>query len=157
MRQGTLALASASFLITASGWATEPRPIEEIVVTAQRLEQNARDVPIAISAFDGAMIEDRRILGLADLRLFVPSLTYTTNDFSDVNIAIRGVGTRVAASEGQSGVSLHINDAPMPNGLPPIELYDRESGRPIRPRVVDENSGKPIDVRGIRVAARREA
>lgn len=40
---------------------------------------------------------------------------------------------------------------------PPIELYDRESGRPVRPRLVDENTGRPIDVREVRVGARREA
>ena len=40
---------------------------------------------------------------------------------------------------------------------PPIELYDRESGRPVRPRLVDENTGRPIDVRKVRVGARREA
>ncbi len=38
---------------------------------------------------------------------------------------------------------------------PPIELYDSESGRPLRPRLVDENTGKPIDVRRVRVGARR--
>ena len=38
---------------------------------------------------------------------------------------------------------------------PPLELYDKDSGRPLRPQVVDENTGDPIDVRKIRVAARR--
>jgi DNA-binding HxlR family transcriptional regulator len=38
---------------------------------------------------------------------------------------------------------------------PPLELYDRESGRPVRPRVVDEATGTPIDVRNVRVGSRR--
>ena len=38
---------------------------------------------------------------------------------------------------------------------PPLELYDRESGEPVRPRVVDENTGVPIDVRQVLVLARR--
>jgi DNA-binding HxlR family transcriptional regulator len=37
---------------------------------------------------------------------------------------------------------------------PPIELYDRDTGRPIRPGLVDENSGRAIDVRHVRVARR---
>ncbi len=37
----------------------------------------------------------------------------------------------------------------------PFELYDKDTGRPIRPRVVDEETGKPIDVRRVRVAGRR--
>jgi DNA-binding HxlR family transcriptional regulator len=38
---------------------------------------------------------------------------------------------------------------------PPLELYDRQSGRPVRPRVVDEATGIPIDVRNVRVGSRR--
>ena len=37
----------------------------------------------------------------------------------------------------------------------PFELYDKKTGRPVRPRVVDENTGKPIDVRQVRVAGRQ--
>ena len=38
---------------------------------------------------------------------------------------------------------------------PPIELYDKETGRALRPRVVDERTGVPIDVRRVRVGPRR--
>lgn len=38
-----------------------------------------------------------------------------------------------------------------------LELYDRDTGRPIRPRVVDEHTGRPIDVRRVRVAGRRRS
>ena len=40
-------------------------------------------------------------------------------------------------------------------GETPFELYDKESGAPVRPRVVDEHTGRPIDVRRIRVGARQ--
>ena len=42
-----------------------------------------------------------------------------------------------------------------PGTGPAFELYDRDSGRPIRPRVVDEETGLPIDVRRVRVGSRR--
>lgn len=42
-----------------------------------------------------------------------------------------------------------------PGTEPPIELYDRDSGAPVKPRVVDERSGSPIDVRKLRVDIRR--
>jgi hypothetical protein len=38
---------------------------------------------------------------------------------------------------------------------PPIELFDRDSGQPVRPRVVDQNTGIPIDVRRVRVRSRQ--
>jgi DNA-binding HxlR family transcriptional regulator len=37
---------------------------------------------------------------------------------------------------------------------PPLELYDRESRRPVRPLVIDERTGDPIDVRKLRVGLR---
>jgi len=40
---------------------------------------------------------------------------------------------------------------------PPLALYDKDSGRPVRPVVVDEHTGEPIDVRRVRVGARRTA
>ena len=36
----------------------------------------------------------------------------------------------------------------------PFELYDRETGEQVVPEVVDRNTGKPIDVRQIRVGVR---
>jgi len=38
----------------------------------------------------------------------------------------------------------------------PLQLYDRNTGKPIAPRVVDEKTGVPIDVRQIRVGRRRK-
>jgi DNA-binding HxlR family transcriptional regulator len=32
---------------------------------------------------------------------------------------------------------------------PPIELRDRDTGRPVRPEVVDAETGRPIDVRSV--------
>jgi DNA-binding HxlR family transcriptional regulator len=37
---------------------------------------------------------------------------------------------------------------------PPLMLQDRVTGEPVRPRVIDENTGAPLDVRRIRVKRR---
>jgi outer membrane receptor protein involved in Fe transport len=116
---GAILLAWSSVLL-----AQEKPLIEEIVVTAQRIEENASKVPIAINAFDETMIEDRRIVGLDSLQLFTPSLSYTTSDTGDTTFSIRGVGSLVSVNDGESGVSLHINEIPLPPGQPPVELYD---------------------------------
>jgi len=41
-------------------------------------------------------------------------------------------------------------DAPM------VEMYDRETREPVRPMVVDRNTGEPIDMAKVRVALRRK-
>lgn len=40
-------------------------------------------------------------------------------------------------------------------GEPPLEMVDAESGQPVRPRVIDENTGEPVDVRKLRIRTRR--
>ena len=38
---------------------------------------------------------------------------------------------------------------------PPLVLRDRETGQRIRPLVVDEHTGKPLDLRTMKVSRRR--
>ena len=39
-------------------------------------------------------------------------------------------------------------------GQPPVQIFDRESGAPVEPRVIDEKTGRPIDVRQVRLGLR---
>jgi len=103
--------------------AQDPR-IEEVIVTAQRVEESAQKVPIAINAFDEMGIEDRQIIGIGDLSLFVPNLGYNNNNVGDSDVSIRGVGSLVSVGNSEPGVSLHINEVPLPPGQPPLEIYD---------------------------------
>ena len=103
------------------------RPIEEIIVTAQRVEENASKVPIAINAFDEMGIEDRHIIGIEDLRVFVPNFAFTTTNTVDAVASIRGVGTLSSGGGGEAGVSVHVNEIPQPGGrLQVLEIYDVE-------------------------------
>ncbi|WP_176593457.1 TonB-dependent receptor [Sphingobium sp. EM0848] len=66
--------------------------VDEIVVTAQKREQNLQDVPIAISALSPAYLEKRQITSVADLSGLAPNLKVDTaggNRTSSI-IAIRG-------------------------------------------------------------------
>jgi DNA-binding HxlR family transcriptional regulator len=42
-----------------------------------------------------------------------------------------------------------------PDGAPPVELVQRDTGRPVRPVVVDEATGARLDPRALRAVARR--
>ncbi len=39
---------------------------------------------------------------------------------------------------------------------PPLQLFDRETGEPVRPQVVDQRTGEPIDVRRLRLGRRQK-
>ncbi len=68
--------------------------IEEILVTAQKRDENARDVPITISAFDEAAIQQHGFTSLTDCAKFVPGLIYNgtgIGERSGPDITIRGI------------------------------------------------------------------
>ena len=68
--------------------------LQEIVVTAQKREERAKDVPVTITAFDGAALQQRGLTGLNDYAKFVPGLIYNGSGLgerSGPDIVIRGV------------------------------------------------------------------
>jgi len=84
--------------------------IEEIVVFAQKREQNVQDVPVAVSALSGTYIEDAGIKDVFDMQQNVPGLivgqsqTTTTSNFS-----IRGIGTSSNNFGLESSVGLYVD------------------------------------------------
>ena len=103
---GVLALAAAS-LVSAQ---PAPRVIEEIVVTAQKREQGAQDVPIALSVFDARFLEDAGIDDVFELQVFAPGLTvYNTQTAAQTNFNIRGVGTAGNSLSLEPSVGVYID------------------------------------------------
>jgi len=68
--------------------------VQEIIVTAQKIEENVQDVPISVSVVTGAQLEQSGTRSLEDIGALVPSVTFrrgTTN--ANSAIVLRGVGT----------------------------------------------------------------
>ncbi len=53
--------------------------LEEIIVTATRREQNLQDVPLAVVAYTGEMLERQGIENMEDLKAVVPNLVVAGN------------------------------------------------------------------------------
>lgn len=91
-------ISGALISISSTGMAqqtSEPLSDEEyevVVVTAQKRTQKLSEVPIAISSFSAANIEQTGITQLTELADFIPNLSISrTTDFTSA-ITIRGVG-----------------------------------------------------------------
>ena len=84
--------------------------IEEVVVTAQKRSESVQDVPISVSAFDAAALDAQQIDGFSDLQFNVPNVSFSKGNFSGSNFQIRGIGTLLTATSGDSGVAMHVND-----------------------------------------------
>jgi iron complex outermembrane receptor protein len=71
------ALASAAAPASAqqaSNTDPEATTVEDIVVTARRREESLQDVPIAVSAFTEATIENRQLEDLSDIARYTPGV-----------------------------------------------------------------------------------
>ncbi|GAB4153092.1 MAG: TonB-dependent receptor [Sphingomonadales bacterium] len=72
--------------------------IEDIVVTAQKREENLQAVPLSVSAFSGRGLENRQAYDLRAISGQVPSLVVTNvvNVQTTAAVSIRGIGVQEA-------------------------------------------------------------
>lgn len=126
--QALKAVGASITVLASSNLAAEAtdRQIEEVIVTAQRASENIQEVPIALTALSGSMLEDRQIIGASDLQMNAPNVSFTPTNFGGSSFSIRGIGRLVIAASGENGVSTHINDIPLGTNLTAVEFFDME-------------------------------
>ncbi|WP_428313028.1 TonB-dependent receptor [Hydrocarboniphaga sp.] len=90
------------------------RLIEEIVVTAQKREENLQDVPISISAFSSDTLDAKGIVDLKDLARATPGLSITSTAGYTVTY-LRGVGSDAFLLADPS-VALYVDNVYYPLG-----------------------------------------
>ena len=123
-----LAVALAASPCLAADEATDEESyIEEIIVTAEKREENILDVPLTMSAFSGQMIEELGMTNSADLEQLVPGLQVGDHQ-SGSGLAIRGIASQ-KQREGHTdlAVAVYVNGVYTVDdyGLAP-NLFDME-------------------------------
>lgn len=102
-----LAFLFASVITTSASAADEKktgRKIEEVVVTAEKVQSTVSDTSISITAFNNEMISDFGLQNANDMVNYLPA---TTRDAYDIRI--RGVGRNFRALGGDPGVATYYN------------------------------------------------
>lgn len=86
--------------------------LEEIVVTAQRREQNLQEVPIAVTAFSAAELEEKGIVTLADIEKSSPNtqMRESRGTNSTLTAFIRGIGQQDPLWGFEPGIGIYIDD-----------------------------------------------
>ena len=99
LERRAFALISAISGVIAAGstWAQETTSqpsLTEIIVTAQKREQNIQDVPISVIALSAQQLKDGGVTDIKNLQALTPGLTVTSTTSENVTTArIRGIGT----------------------------------------------------------------
>ena len=128
-----LALAGASLIAFAAapalaqdansgpvGTAASPAPVaapapssqlEDIVVTARRINENVQTTPVSVSAVSAAQIQNLNIVRLDNLQQLAPNLTVIQNGPSSVAplLYIRGIGSNSVALYSEPPVAIYID------------------------------------------------
>ena len=100
----------------AQGEAVASDDASEIVVTAQRREEKAKDVPITLTTITSADLGQGDVQQLSDIAKLTPALRFD-NYGGFVQPTIRGVGTAVSASGAGSNVGIYVDGFYAPNPL----------------------------------------
>jgi outer membrane receptor protein involved in Fe transport len=86
--------AGATTVAHAAAPASAPSTVQEIVVTAQKREQNLQDVPEVVTPLPAALLQNAGVRDIKDMQILTPGLTVTSTSNETITSArIRGVGT----------------------------------------------------------------
>jgi len=124
----TLGLAVAT--IAGGGAIAEERgySIEEIVVTAQKREQNLQDVGIAVSAFTGDALKELGAQSLSEVPNFTPNVElFDEYGSGQPTWVIRGVGLQDFNANNTPAAAIYVDDIYMTsNAMGGLGLFDIE-------------------------------
>lgn len=97
-------VACATVLSTVGAARAQPGAhVSELVVTAQRVEENLELVPVAVSAYSAATLRTQSIETVQDVAGRTPGFTVGAVDPIQTNLAIRGIGSAFGISQNAGG------------------------------------------------------
>lgn len=90
-----------------------PAQIEEVIVTAQKIEENIQDVPVSVTSFSAEELQGRSAFDVADLEQFTPGFYSvgggTGGSGQQGNYFIRGVGQGEFTAAQDPGVATYVD------------------------------------------------
>jgi outer membrane receptor protein involved in Fe transport len=131
-KRTAISVAVAAALIGMPAHAQQPkkkRALEEITVTATRVEESLQDVPIAVSALGGDEIEELGITNFSDYVMQLPSVTAGGSGPGQNTIYIRGIASTTPnlTTAGVAGlapnVAFYLDDQPLAQPGRNLDVY----------------------------------
>jgi len=86
----------------------------DIVVTANKREQNLNDVGLSIAAISGDALQERKLTSLSDIASVVPGLAFAPSNTGTPILTLRGVGFNESSLGVYPAVSVYLDQTPLP-------------------------------------------
>ena len=126
---------SGSVVITPAGRtsgqsaAIPDTPLDEIVVSATKLQEPARSIAGSVSAITGAQLDEVGAQSFADYLTRTPGVIFNAAVPGESSATIRGVSSTTTITQGQGTTGYFLNDVPLtdPNftvSIPDIDTFD---------------------------------
>jgi outer membrane receptor protein involved in Fe transport len=94
--------------------ASAPTAVTEVVVTAQKRQENAQNVGMSIQAASGEQLTKLGITDTSQLQKIVPGFLFTPTPFGTTVFTIRGVGFQDTSLASSPTVSVYVDESPLP-------------------------------------------
>ncbi len=103
--------------------------IEEVIVTARRREESLQEIPLALTVFSGAQLEEQGVIDITELTKSAPNVNLEVSraTSSTLTAHIRGVGQQDPVAGFEGGVGIYLDDVYLarPQGAV-LDVYDVE-------------------------------
>ncbi|WP_294055231.1 TonB-dependent receptor [Sphingomonas sp.] len=109
--------------------ASAPEEGGEIVVTARRRAERLQDVPIAVTAFSGELLEKQGAIDVTDISAVTPNVTFENSRGTNSTLTafIRGVGQQDPVPGFEAGVGIYLDDVYLNRPQAAVlDIYDVE-------------------------------
>ncbi len=122
-----LAQAGGTSGTSGNGAGPDDGPLDVIVVTVQKREEDLQDVPLAVSAFDGDTLDAFNITSIQDVSRFTPNFLGSSFTNTQPIFAIRGGANTLSAIGTSEPVGVYIDEVYIPRfSSADLELFDLE-------------------------------
>ncbi|HMN53200.1 MAG TPA: TonB-dependent receptor [Sphingopyxis sp.] len=126
-----LASLSSTILTSGTAWAQEASKTDygdEIVVTAQKREENLQDVPISIQALGTKKLDQLNVTNFQDFSKLLPSVSFQSSQPGVTTVYMRGVASGGDGNHSGSlpSVGVYLDEQPVTTigGTLDVHIYD---------------------------------
>lgn len=100
---------------------------DEIVITAQKIEQKLVDVPVTVTAYTGRTLRELGVTQFDQLAAYVPGLNVQEQSPNNPGFVIRGITSDSGSSQGSPAVTVYLNGVDVSRSRGSyFDLYDLE-------------------------------